>query len=224
MSYLKADVGFPSHLSYKTPGRSTQYAHPALVPGPTAIKLAIVSSAIQSTGSVETGKNVFESVKDSKISYQVPQNLGVWIGVIKRLKKKRNEDNAFQSTFSQRGYVFYKDSITLFFDSSKENLKVLKKFLPKIRYIGTADSLTTVRNEEMISKIPEGTTTGRDSLKEDAHGIVQILRDIKSNTSFDRINPYSEKGGRGDPYKDLFFTFPYEIKDRERQWVLYEKI
>lgn len=266
MIYVKVSLDFPSHLSYKIPGMSSQYAHPALIPGPTTLKLALVSTAIQTSGSIEEGEQVFEFAKSLEVQYSPPDRIATWTGLIKRLKDKKDpsgdrkcspgewEDNrcselgcsanpnefnlyksegrwycdihwGFEPTYWYRGYVFYMNSLNIYWKVAEDNKirNALLKYLPRIRYIGSADSLVTILKIDLVKEVSDTAIRGATTLPTGKPGIIQKLRDIDPETTFDRVNPYHETS-RGDPFRDLFFVLPYRVEDQEKQWTLYERI
>jgi CRISPR/Cas system-associated protein Cas5 (RAMP superfamily) len=86
MVWIRADYEFGSLFSYRIPDFSSQYAISSILPGPSAIKLAIVSTAIEITGNVEYGKEIFEIIKNSEIKIQLPRRISQTNVLIKRLK------------------------------------------------------------------------------------------------------------------------------------------
>jgi CRISPR/Cas system-associated protein Cas5 (RAMP superfamily) len=86
MVWIRADYEFASLFSYRIPDFSSQYAISSILPGPSAIKLAIVSTAIEITGNVEYGKEIFEIAKNGEIKIQLPKRISQTNVLIKRLK------------------------------------------------------------------------------------------------------------------------------------------
>jgi CRISPR/Cas system-associated protein Cas5 (RAMP superfamily) len=88
MVWIRADYEFGSLFSYRIPDFSSQYAISSILPGPSAIKLAIVSTAIEITGNVEYGKEIFEIIKNGEIKIQLPRRISQTNVLIKRLKSQ----------------------------------------------------------------------------------------------------------------------------------------
>ena len=106
MVWIKATYEFASLFSYRIPDFSSQYALPSILPGPSTIKLAIVSTAIETTGNVEYGKEVFEIIKNTEIKISLQKRVAQTTVLIRRLKKKR-KNSGFELTFGIRGYIHY---------------------------------------------------------------------------------------------------------------------
>jgi len=92
MVWIKATYEFASLFSYRIPDFSSQYAISSLLPGPSTIKLAIVSTAIEITGNVEYGKEIFELVKNADIKIRLPKKISLTTVLLKRLKEKKKPD------------------------------------------------------------------------------------------------------------------------------------
>jgi len=92
MVWIRADYEFASLFSYRIPDFSSQYAISSILPGPSAIKLAIVSTAIEITGNVEYGKEIFKAVKNATIKIKLPSKIASTNVLIKRLKEKKKPD------------------------------------------------------------------------------------------------------------------------------------
>jgi len=57
--WVKAELHFASFFSYRIPGTSPSYTPASPVPSPVALRLALVDAAIQSSGSVDYGRDIF---------------------------------------------------------------------------------------------------------------------------------------------------------------------
>lgn len=88
MTWLKADYEFASLFSYRIPNLSPSFAFSSPIPGPSTVKLAIISTAIERNGNVDYGKKIFNIVKDSKILYEMPEKTSLSRAFIKRLKQE----------------------------------------------------------------------------------------------------------------------------------------
>ena len=86
--WLKLIIHFPSFYSYRIPEYSSQYALALPIIAPSTIKLAIVSTAIRISGKVETGKRIFDYIKNAKVGVKPPGKIVINSVFIKRLKKK----------------------------------------------------------------------------------------------------------------------------------------
>lgn len=88
MTWLKAVYEFASLFSYRIPNLSPSFAFSSPIPGPSTVKLAIISTAIERNGNVDYGKKVFNVVKNSKILFEIPEKTSLSRALIKRLKQE----------------------------------------------------------------------------------------------------------------------------------------
>lgn len=88
MTWLKAEYEFASLFSYRIPKLSPSLAYSSPIPGPSTVKLAIISTAIERNGSVDYGKKIFNIVKNSKILFEIPEKTSLSKTLIKRLKQE----------------------------------------------------------------------------------------------------------------------------------------
>jgi CRISPR-associated Cas5-like protein len=89
MEWIRADYEFGSLFSYRIPDYpSPSYALSSPLPGPSTIKLAIVATAIETSGNIDFGAEVFETVKNAEIKIKAPQKIALSNLLIKRLKQR----------------------------------------------------------------------------------------------------------------------------------------
>ncbi|MBC7107701.1 MAG: hypothetical protein H5T41_02760 [Methanomassiliicoccales archaeon] len=88
MIWLRAEYEFGSLFSYRIPNFSPSFAMSSPIPGPSAIKLALVSSAIETTGNIEYGKRIFNIVKKSEVLVEPPDKVAISRQLIKRRKQE----------------------------------------------------------------------------------------------------------------------------------------
>lgn len=87
MTWVKAEYEFASMFSYRVPNFSPSFALSSPLPGPSAIKLAIVSIAIE-RGGKQQGEEIFEIIKNSKVLVEPPERVALSKSLIKRLKQE----------------------------------------------------------------------------------------------------------------------------------------
>jgi CRISPR-associated Cas5-like protein len=97
MVWIKATYEFASLFSYRIPDFSSQYALSSILPGPSTVKLAIVSTAIETTGDIGYGREIFEIVKSAEIKIELPKKVAQTNLLIKRLKKRKEPDKKMAS-------------------------------------------------------------------------------------------------------------------------------
>ncbi|MHA1578290.1 MAG: hypothetical protein ACTSUQ_01515 [Candidatus Freyarchaeota archaeon] len=88
MTWLSAEYEFAGLFSYRIPNLSPSFAFSSLIPGPSTVKLAIVSTAIERNGSVKYGEEMFEAIKSSRILFDIPEKIALFRALIKRLKQE----------------------------------------------------------------------------------------------------------------------------------------
>ncbi|MEM4258784.1 MAG: hypothetical protein QXL17_06515 [Candidatus Thermoplasmatota archaeon] len=88
MVWLKAEYEVGSLLSYRIPDYpSPSYALCSPLLGPSAIKLAIVATAIETTRDLDFGEEIFGLIKNAKIKIKIPKKIAISNLLIKRLKQ-----------------------------------------------------------------------------------------------------------------------------------------
>ncbi|MEM1673060.1 MAG: hypothetical protein QXX33_04085 [Candidatus Hadarchaeales archaeon] len=216
--WVRAKYVFGATFSYRIPGFSSSYAAAAPIPSPSTVKLALVATAIEKSGNVEVGKNLFESLKTAKVVIELPEKIAVFKSFIKRLKQKRG-GKGFDRTFGIREYVLYSGPLTIFVNTSN---KVIMESLKAVRYFGTSDSLCT--NVECDYYEPAWDKVPRPySPEEKMEGVIFLLTDFTKEATFDAVNPYSKvslKGGEHivkQPY-----IFPLRVIEKKKTYTIYE--
>lgn len=88
MTWLRAEYEFAGLFSYRIPNLSPSFAFSSPIPGPSTVKLAIISTAIERSGNVNYGKKIFNIVKNSRILFEIPEKTSLSRALIKRLKQE----------------------------------------------------------------------------------------------------------------------------------------
>lgn len=221
MVWLKAIYEFASLFSYRTPDFSSQYALSSILPGPSTIKLAMVSTAIETTGNPEYGNEIFELIKSSEIKIQLPQKIAQTNVLIKRLKKKK-EGRGFETTFGIRGYVHYSQNINVYINISESKADAIKKVLRNIRRFGTSDSLACCTN--LIEEEPSETavTATRDLSRSKNNSLIIPVKDINPNSTFEDVNVYSTKKRTKNVLISKIYSVPISKQFQGKNWMVYE--
>ena len=225
MQWVKLTLHFPSFFSYRIPDYSSQYALSVPLPSPSAIKLAVVATAIRATGNIAEGERVFYAVRDADVRITLPEQIAINSVLIKRLKKKKNptELETFERTFGVREYVFFPDDINLFV--SCDDICIATKYFVMLRYLGSSDSMLYVKRVEQIEKPPENAIRAITD-KEFAETIskescvVYPVKDISKKATFEQINPYSGKSGR-NVFERKYYLIKAKIK-KGKNWKIFE--
>jgi CRISPR-associated Cas5-like protein len=228
MEWIKAEIEFPSTFSYRMPDTSSQFAIPALLPGPSTIKLGLVATTILQTRNMSEGEKIFESLKLAEIKFQIPEKIAVFTPLIKRLKAKSVvlKKRGFEQTFGIRGYVFYSESLKLYLglpEDSKVPVDTFIRTLTSLRRLGTSDSLLTFIN--IVNETPPQSIKIVEPLKEiKATGVIQLVKDISEEAHFNDVNPFSQtqKKKKKNPFVTKYYILPIRIIKQGRNWMLYQ--
>ncbi len=228
MKWVCLLVHFPSFFSYRIPDYSSQYALSVPLPSPSSIKLAVVATAIRTTGDVAEGKCVFYAVRDAEIRIVPPKQIAINSVFIKRLKKrgiKTKVDKekykqgllpSFESTFCVREYVFFPEDVKLFISGG--DIDSVVDYFNALRYVGSGDSIVYVKRVEFVEEPPKNAIkaiTSEEFTKAIAssdHFIVYPVKDLSKSAKFEQINPYSGKSG-----KNVFERKYYLLKAKAKK-------
>jgi CRISPR-associated Cas5-like protein len=222
MVWIKATYEFASLFSYRIPDFSSQYALSSILPGPSTIKLAIVSTAIEIKRSIEYGKRVFEIVKNAEIKIALLKKIAQTNVFIKRLKKKKGK-SGLETTFGIRGYVQYPDKISIYLNIPENKEEEIKTILENIRRFGTSDSLVWCNSvvEEDPSK--NAISPVENIGKENSRNVLIIpVKDIHPKAEFDDINVFNKKKSKKDPLLRKFYPIPIYSQTQGKNWTIYE--
>lgn len=219
MTWLKAEYEVGSLFSYRMPDFSSQYALSSPLPGPSTIKLAIVATAIETTGNVHYGKEVFELVKDAAIAINIPKAIGISNVLLRRLKKAKYQKK-LERTFGVRGYVHFSGPIIIYL-SVKDKEKV-KNLMKKVRRLGTSDSLVWCKkiSEEKPTKdaiVPAETLEG----KKEGNILIIPVKDLSPESRFEDVNPYSTKKKKGVLIPKIY-PIPISNQIQGKNWIVYK--
>jgi len=208
------------------PNLSPGYALTSLIPSPAALRLALVDSAIKSTGKVSYGEEVFEIVKSSPLEIEPPEKVVVLKFFIKRLKPSKPPKTGFEESFGVREYCHFLGSLKVYIEVSQRRHEIAYLFT-LLRRLGTTDSIvrgvTKIEDKEPVHIFTCKETT---ALKPEASNLarrpVSTLNEIKPDAKFFQVNPY-EKRKKGNPFIQKFFVLPLIEERRGENWVLYRK-
>lgn len=222
MVWIKATYEFASFFSYRIPDFSSQYAVSSIFPGLSTIKLAIVSAAIENSGSVEYGKKIFEIVKNSALKIEPPKKIVQISTLIKRLKRKKNEIG-LETTFGIRGYTHYSGKFGIYLNVPAKDVKKIEEALRNIRYFGTSDSLVScigITRSKPSLKVITPIETFKNNLKKNI--LLIPTKDIDSQAKFDDINIYNKSKKKGKIFIRKFYAIKSFDCHKGKGWTVYE--
>ena len=227
MEWLKAEIEFASTFSYRMPDSSSQFAIPCLLPGPSTVKLGLVATAIPYFGKVEEGERIFELIKQAEVCFLTPEKVAIFNPLIKRLKAKK-EGSGFETTYGTRGYVIYFSPLILYLGVTqvpRKDLQRICEILKVIRRLGTSDSLLSVLNVAFEApKESPWLVRPLERLTETIRGgLIQKVKDISPNASFEQINIYRKKASK-EVLIEKFYVVPVKAVKEGGNWTLYSRI
>ncbi|GCF11252.1 hypothetical protein [Dictyobacter arantiisoli] len=213
-----------------------------LVPTPFAIKMALLSTAIQSRGLAE-GERLFPFLRDLDLFLEPPQELIIlksFSKIRRELKDKNNPEKAqrardekefpLQPTIAYREYVNYRGSLQLAcqLDESNPLVEILPDLLLQINYLGKRGGfLQILESPQYSDKSPAGDfvhLTAPIMHTYSTHGTLQMLDDCGAQLTFDKANIYST--AKIVLHKDRILrhiVLPYEQIRSSRSYSWYQR-
>lgn len=236
MVWTCAKYTFASTFSYRIPYFSSSYALSAPVPSPSTVKLALVSSVINRNGNVEAGKKLFEKIRCSMVTMELPEKMIMLKAFMKRLKQKRKGHETtiktsfgelverFEPTFGIREYVIYCGPLHIYVDAPDDSVQDVLKGFKLVQYFGSSDSLCTCletnTSEPNWQKCIRPVDSGNE--KFDTQGMVFLLTDFTEKVAFESVNPFSgKKLKKGELLQKPYF-FPLKIIKKEKNCTIYK--
>ena len=223
-TWIRALIQFASLYSYRIPNTSPSFAPASPVPSPSAVRLALVDAAIQTSGSVQDGRAVFELVKTAPLLLIPPRKVCVLRVFTKRLKPGKS-DELVEST-GMREYCHPEGELEAYLQVETEIEHVVQLFR-SLRRLGTSDSLAQC--EARVGENPDPSLVCRrladvpmDLSNFDRHMVVS-LHDLPDNMGFEAITPYVPSQ-RGFQYRQDFWVLPLVQKERGENWRIYERV
>lgn len=221
--WVRAQVYFASLYSYRIPNTSPSFAPASPVPSPSAVRLALVDAAIQSSGSVDDGRGIFETVKAAPLHLAPPRQVCVVRAFTKRLKPGKTGE-LVEST-GIREYCHPDGPLEIYIQPEDETERVAELFR-HLRRLGTTDSLARC-SAEMVEAPPQelachpvdGLPGHLDNFD---RRMVVSLHDLPPDTGFEAVNPYTR--GRKVNYRQQFWVLPLVQRQRGENWTLYERV
>lgn len=225
MVWIGAKYKFASTFSYRIPYFSSSYALSAPAPSPSTVKLALVASTINRTGNVEKGGKLFEKIRTSSVTIELPDKIVFFKAFMKRLKKKRLGEG-FERTFGIREYILYDGNLGIYLEAQKENIEEISQAFRNIQYFGTSDSiclcLETAITEPTLEQCIKPCNENKEALQE--NGIVFLLSDFTDTATFEDVNPFSGKKMKKGSIVLKPYLFPMRVVKRDRNCTIYQRM
>lgn len=238
MVWTCATYVFASTFSYRIPYFSSSYALSSPAPSPSTVKLALVASVINRNGNIEAGKKLFEKIRGSMITVQLPERIIMLKAFMKRLKQKRKGQETkiitpfgelverFEPTFGIREYIIYDGPIRVYLDAPDDSVQDVLKSFKLVQYFGSSDSLCTCIatniSDPNLQKCIRPVISENETF--DTKGIVFLLTDFTEKTPFESVNPFSgKKLKKGELLQKPYF-FPLEVVKKEKNCTIYRRL
>ena len=222
--WLKGEYEFASLFSYRIPNFSPAFAPSSPMPGPSTVKLALVSTRFESTGSESEGKALFEMVKDANIGLEPPDWLTISRAFVRRLK--RMKDGSLGQSFGIREYVHHSGPIIIYVEVEETAAETVGETMRRLRRIGTSDSLLyciQVREATpdplMIARLLGDFQTILNPALFQGRPVIPLL-DIKIGTKFKQVNPYET--GKNFTTQQMYI-FPLRLNQSGDGWSRYHR-
>jgi len=236
MVWIGAKYKFASTFSYRIPYFSSSYALSAPSPSPSTIKLAIIATAINRTGDIEKGKMLFQHIRDTAVTVELPERIVFFKAFMKRLKNKRKEEQLktpfgiiterFESTFGIREYILYDGFLIIYLNVLKNIAEEISKTLKNIQYFGTSDSIcfcfeSGTREPPLERCIKPCHRQEETTLK---NGMIFLLSDFTEKTTFEAINPFSSKKMKKEDLTLKPYVFPIKVEKKDKNCTIYRRL
>lgn len=226
MAWVKAEVHFATLYSYRVPNTSPSFSPASPVPSPSAVRLALVDAAIQRSGSVAEGRQVFDLVKDAPLRMVPPEGVCMSRAFVKRLKPGKGEE-LVKST-GVREYCHPLGPLELYIEVQHQPDMVVSLF-QEIRRLGTTDSLAHCTAtagvsppEDLVVRPLNGQVLALQESNFQGRMVVSLL-EFPADVTFDAINPYTPST-RGFRYQQNFWVLPLVLTQRGESWAVYKRI
>jgi len=221
-------------FSLKESSSTNKGAKSLLLPSPYAIKMAILNQAITVGNELsklkEKNSEEFKFIRDTKISYYLPQNLSLcvnnsFVKILeqkedKRTIKAKEEGQTFipglKPTISFREYVFISEKIEIIFEVENEHAKeFLMKYIYRINYFGKRGCFFQFTN---FSESPNKANVSTFNAKLNKGGILQSFDDFGENIEFANVDNFSNVSTKRK--KQILFL-PLKIVNTSKSFTSY---
>lgn len=224
MNWIKAVYSFAGFFSYRIPDFSSQFALTAPIPGPSTVKLGLISTGIEQKGDPSYGEYLFLVLKEADIRILPPKRLSICNFLQKRLKKSRDDASPLQRTFGTRGYVHYGGPLTIYV-GVEEGAEEIREVAERMYYLGTSDSVMSCV-ESNLEEPPDEALHFQPHINSVKPGEWLVTaRDINPDPMirFPHLNPFSEeKLGRKEAFIPCYTALPLKAKREGGNWTVYE--
>lgn len=196
--WLCCDYRPTTLFSLKTSLATSSGGKSNLVPTMYAMKLALVSAALESG---DDGRGVFEMVRRLPIRFRPPRRAVVSNTLVRVLREARSGEGVYGRTVGFREYCYYAGDLRVAFDldgASAGTEGMLRRLLPRVSYLGKRGSFVQYAGCELVDALGPGFgyVTGDRMPGVPGAGVLQYLDDVGPGATFAAINTYDEAGAR----------------------------
>ncbi|MCX8177088.1 MAG: hypothetical protein N3F10_02160 [Candidatus Bathyarchaeota archaeon] len=187
---------------------------------------------------MEAGKKLFEKIRGSTITIELPERITTLKTFMKRLKQKRKGQETmlitssgelverFESTFGIREYVIYDGPISVYIDTSEDSAQDVLKSFKLVQYFGSSDSLCTCLEANISKPDLQKCIRPVDSESEvfGTKGVVFLLTDFTEKATFESVNLFSDKKLKKGELLQKPYFFPLEVVKKEKNCTVYRRL
>ncbi|MEM2112435.1 MAG: hypothetical protein QXX08_11265, partial [Candidatus Bathyarchaeia archaeon] len=189
-------------------------------------------------GNVEAGKKLFEKIRGSTITVELPEKIITLKVFMKRLKQKRKGQETtivtsfgelverFEQTFGIREYIIYGGPISVYIDVPEDSVQDVLKSFTLVQYFGSSDSLCTCLETSMskpnLQKCIRPVGSGNEIF--DTKGMVFLLTDFTEKATFESVNSYSGKKLKKEELLKKPYFFPLDVVKKEKNCTVYRRL
>lgn len=179
---------------------------------------------------------LFQQIRDAVVTVELPEKIAFFKAFMKRLKKKRKENQfktsfgiiteRFESTFGIREYILYDGFLTIYLNVSKDIAEEVSKTLKNIQYFGTSDSVCLCFESGAMEPPLERCIKPCNRQEETIlkNGMVFLLSDFTEKTTFEAINPFSDKRMKKEDLTLKPYIFPIKIEKKDKNCTIYRRL
>jgi len=189
--WLEVEYIPTSLFSFKDINATNTAATSLLFPTPYAVKMALVSEAIQKDN-ITKGKEIFDLVKEKEIKFKLPEIAVVnkTFGSINDLRNERG-----RSKPAYREYVYFDGILKIALnieDINEKIIKYLKKLFVSTNYFGKKGSFMQFRSFELAEKLSDDylKLIQEKNINFENQSIIQQTEDVPKDASFEAVNIY----------------------------------
>lgn len=223
MGWLCGTFEFASLFSYRLPNFSPSFALSAPMPGPSAVKLALVATRIEATGSRDAGEALFNTIRDVPVCLEPPEWISISKVLIRRLRRVKG--GQIDQSYGLREYVHFSGPMRIFIEVVDAAEDEVIGTMQRLRRIGTSESLLWCLSVERmppdLTRVARLLTPNLSETNFQGRLVVPLL-DIRSGTIFDQVDPFS--GRRAENFVEQhLYIFPLRVEKYGRNWVWYRR-